>query len=151
MKLLPQRNFQRKNSGFNLTELLVVIGIMGILMAIAIPNYRDYVLKARRSAAQDVLMQIAQKQTMYLQYTRTGYADDGTVSGKKAVEVLNINLTQDAFKDYDFSVEADTPPPTFVATASPKTGGQVDGGDWIRIDNTGLREFGFGNSVKGNW
>ena len=36
-----------KQKGFTLIELMVVIAIMGILFAMAIPAYQDYVVRAR--------------------------------------------------------------------------------------------------------
>ena len=36
-----------KSKGFSLIELMVVIGIMGGLMAFAIPTYKDYIVKAK--------------------------------------------------------------------------------------------------------
>ena len=39
----------RKQSGFTLIELMIVIAILGILMAIAIPAYSDYTIRAKVS------------------------------------------------------------------------------------------------------
>lgn len=39
----------KKQSGFTLIELMIVIAILGILLAIAIPAYQDYTVRSRVS------------------------------------------------------------------------------------------------------
>lgn len=48
------------NQGFTLTELMIVVAIIGILAAIAYPSYLDSTRKARRADAKGVLLQAAQ-------------------------------------------------------------------------------------------
>ncbi len=38
----------KRNQGFTLIELMIVIAIIGILMAYALPAYRDYTVKSKR-------------------------------------------------------------------------------------------------------
>jgi len=56
---------RNKQKGFTLIELMIVVAIIGILAAIAIPNYLSYTCKAKQSEAKSNLGAIATCQEAY--------------------------------------------------------------------------------------
>lgn len=51
--------------GFTLIELLIVVAIIGILMAIALPSYNDYVTKGKLTEAMTVLSDLQVREEAY--------------------------------------------------------------------------------------
>ncbi|HET8657151.1 MAG TPA: prepilin-type N-terminal cleavage/methylation domain-containing protein [Longimicrobiaceae bacterium] len=76
----------KKNDGFTLIELMIVVVIIGILAAIAIPKFSQVSKNAKQSEAYPVLAQICTLQQSYFlkndayatsESTLTGWADPG--------------------------------------------------------------------------
>jgi len=65
------KKFRRSEKGFTLIELLIVVAIIGILAAIAIPQFAAYRQKAFNSAAQSDLKTV--KTTVEGYYTDKYY------------------------------------------------------------------------------
>ena len=79
---------QKKQQGFTLIELMIVIAIVGILAAIALPAYQDYTVRAKVSEA---MARLAEGKTSIAEYySANGYFPiDSTSAG------LNTNPNTD--------------------------------------------------------
>jgi len=59
------KTFKKKRSGFTVIELMIVVVIVGILVALAFPSYVQYVRKAKRGEAQQLLLNWAINQEIW--------------------------------------------------------------------------------------
>jgi len=92
--------YMRKSSqqGFTLIELMVTVLIVAILAAIAVPSYRQYLIRAHRAAAKEAMMDIASRQQQFLLAHRS-YAD------KSSFEATGYSLPSEVGRFYTWTME----------------------------------------------
>lgn len=116
-----------KSSGFTLIELMTVVAIISILLAIAVPAYNEYINRAHRAAAQQFLLDVAQRQEQYL-LDNLAYA--GNLGG------LGMSIPADIAADYDpLVITLSAPPPSFQLSMAPKAGARMAADGTLVINN----------------
>ena len=117
----------KTNKGLTLVELLIVIVIVGVLAAIAVPTYTNYMVRARRADAKTALEQFRAAQEMR-RAEKGGYSTDIT-------ELRNTWGVPAVSGDYLIKLNSPTAT-TFIGEAEPRTTRQLNDGS-LFIDHRG--------------
>ena len=117
--------------GITLIEFLIVVVIVGILAAIAIPMYNGYMQRARRVDAKTALEQLRASQEMR-RAERGSYSTDLT-------ELRNTWGAPVATAG-DYTVTMVATSITYTGTATPNTGRQTPDGP-LTIDQDGVKRI----------
>ncbi|MDG1065286.1 MAG: type IV pilin protein [Luminiphilus sp.] len=103
-------------SGFTLVELLIAVVIVGVLTAVALPAYQDFVKSSRRADARNALFNLQVNQERY-RSNNLSYATLAQLSSS-----YGVSSTSEA-GHYSISVTVNTAS-TYTATATP-AGSQI--------------------------
>lgn len=113
--LLPKS----KQRGVTLLELMAVVVVIGVLATLAIPSYRQYVMRSQRVEAKNALLRLATNQERYYLMRRTY----GTVAELVALGLLDNDFSER--RTYQITI-AGADATGYTATATPVAGGAFD-------------------------
>jgi len=135
--------------GFSLIEIMIVVAIIGIITAVAVPQYKQYVVRGNRAAAQAFMTDIANREKQYMldarSYTANWALTDPTPN-------LAMKAPTEVSRNYTITIDAPAgPPPSFTITATPVAGSQQASDGNLTLDDTGAKCWTANGACPNNW
>lgn len=122
------------SKGFSLIELMIVVVLIGIISAIAIPQYSQYVIRGNRAAAQSFMLDVSNREKQYMLDAR---------SYTNSLATLGMTPPADVSNNYTITISAPAgTPPTYTITATPVVGSKQANDGNLTLDDTGAKTHG---------
>ena len=114
--------YRKSNNGFTLVELMITVAILGVLAAVAIPAYSNYINRAKQA---DAIIGLKAAQMAQEQYFSENNAYSGTIDILPGFSDATINDSY-AKGEYTLSASATTAPSFVIAATWVDSGIGID-------------------------
>jgi len=154
------RKHSKKNRGFSLIELLIVVAIILIIAAIAIPNLLRSRIAANEASAVGSMRTLNTAEVTYnTTYSTVGFActlgvlappSGGASPTSSAAGLIDSNLASGNKSGYTFGLTncSGTPATTYQSTADPQTAGTTGQRSFCSDSSGVIRQDGGGSSAN---
>ena len=112
------RKMQRGEKGFTLIELMIVVVIIGILAALAIPRFMRATTKSKQSEARQILKQVYSMQRAYRQEYNAYWVPAGPASAVPAQQGAFARIGVDIMPNARYTFTMVAAANTFTCTAT---------------------------------
>jgi type IV pilus assembly protein PilE len=127
----------KRQQGFTLLEVMIVAVIVGILAAIALPSYQSQIRRNNRSAAQQYLQDLANRQEQYRLDQRSYASSAATLGFSASPSSVSPYYTVSVATTGSDCNGATLVAPAYVITATAGGSQTVDGN--LCLDNLGQK------------
>ena len=132
----------RKQRGFTLIELMIVVVIVAILASISYPSYREFVRRSARSEAKTALLENAQ--FMERNFTASNRYNEDSAGNEITSEQLPVSRTpKEGNTKYNITLDEDAlNESSYVLVATPAAGSSAadDPCGTMTLSNTGEKD-----------
>lgn len=144
----------KKNcTGFSLIEIMIVVALVAIIAAVAIPSYNASVIKSKRALGKAELMKVLSRQEQYF-VDNKGYATDLTALGYDANPYFideNSAAATAAASIYQIAFASGASASAFTVQAIPKNSQASDGlCGTLQLSSTGTKTISGGSASAGD-
>ena len=131
---------RRSVSGFTLIELMIVVAIIAILAAIALPSYTQYIIRGSRQAAQNELLELGTVQEKI--FLNSNAYTTNVTGAYTGLATGGLGKTGGQTRDNRYTLSSAVSDVTFTLTATPvASSGQAGDGNLV-LTSAGSRTWG---------